>query len=109
MSSKYGNKKTVVDGVTFDSKKEARRYQELTLLQKSGAICDLEMQPKYVLVPKQRNAFGRAEREVTYVGDFRYIESGKIVIEDTKGFRTPDYIIKRKLMLHIHGITVIET
>jgi len=105
---KYRNKKTVVDGITFDSKKEAIRYSELKLMERTGCIDTLTLQPKFTLIPSQRNADGKAERPVVYVGDFMYRENGQFVVEDTKGFRTPDYIIKRKLMLKEHGITVRE-
>lgn len=105
---KYLNKKTVVDGITFDSKKEAKRYGELKILEKAGQIDTLTLQPKFTLIPSQRRADGKEERPVVYIGDFMYRENGKFVVEDTKGFRTADYIIKRKLMLKEHGITVRE-
>lgn len=106
--SKYGNKKVVIDGLTFDSKREAKRYSELKLLERAGQIDTLTLQPKFTLIPGQRNAGGKAERPVVYIGDFMYRENGQFVVEDTKGFRTPDYVIKRKLMLKEHGITVRE-
>lgn len=108
--TKYRNKKTVIDGMTFDSKKEARRYSELLLLERAGAIHNLQTQVKYVLIPSQRDPeTGKViERECAYKADFVYTENGKIVVEDTKGFRTKDYIIKRKLMLKVHGIRIRE-
>lgn len=106
--SKYLNKKTVIDGITFDSKKEARRYSELKLLERAGRIDTLTLQPKFTLIPSQRRADGKAERPVVYIGDFMYRENGQFVVEDVKGFKTPDYIIKRKLLLQVHGITVKE-
>ena len=122
--NKYGSKKVEVNGIVFDSKKEAKRYQELLLLEKAGAIQNLQRQVKYVLIPAQREwtneiyTKGRKkgcfkkgkliERECSYIADFVYIENGKIVCEDTKGFRTKDYIIKRKLMLKVHGIRITE-
>ena len=122
--NKYGSKKVEVNGIVFDSKKEAKRYQELLLLEKAGAIQNLQRQVKYVLIPVQRECTneiytkGRKkghfkqgkllERECSYIADFVYIENGKIVCEDTKGFRTKDYIIKRKLMLKVHGIRITE-
>lgn len=122
--SKYHAKKISVDGITFDSKKEARRYQELKLLEKAGEISDLQMQVKFVLIPAQREFTMETyksgpkkgcykpgkllERECAYYADFRYIENGKVIVEDTKGFRTPEYKIKRKLMLHVHGIQIKE-
>ncbi len=108
MKSKYGNRKTEVDGITFDSKREAKRYGELRLLEQAGLIRGLSLQPKFTLVPPQRNADGKAERAVQYVGDFLYFEGERAIVEDAKGVRTPDYIIKRKLMLERHGITVRE-
>ena len=116
--SKYHSKKITRDGFTFDSQKEARRYAELKLLEKSGAITDLQQQVKYVLLPAQyRPMFDRkahkwkdrcVEREVCYVADFVYQQDGKLIVEDTMGFKTKDYIIKRKLMLYIHNIQIKE-
>jgi hypothetical protein len=99
--SKYGNKKQVVDGFKFDSKKEAKRYEVLKLLQSSGKITGLERQPKYVL----QEAFirdGKKYRPITYVADFRYFDKdlGKVVVEDVKGWRTEVYRIKAKMFIH---------
>ena len=116
---KYNNKKITRNGITFDSKKEARRYGELLLLERAGEITDLQRQVEFVLIPTQRDPDiigvrggvkkGRAiELPVKYVADFVYKENDKIVVEDTKGFKTKDYIIKRKLMLYIHGIRIKE-
>ncbi len=102
--TKYGNKK---EG-GFDSAKERKRYQDLLLLEKIGAIKDLQRQVKFNLIPKQEGDY-RNERAVDYVADFQYVESENIVVEDVKGFRTPDYVIKRKLMLYIHGVSIYET
>lgn len=106
--SKYGAKKVTVNGITFDSKKEAKRYGELVLLERAGKITDLQRQVKFELIPSQRIDGKVVERACTYVADFVYIEDGKKVVEDTKGFKTKDYIIKRKLMLWVHGIQVKE-
>lgn len=108
--SKYNSKKTVVDGQTFDSKKEANRYQELLLLEKAGVIKNLSRQVKFVLIPSQRDESGKViERECSYKADFVYYEEdGETVVEDVKGFRTKDYIIKRKLMLYQYGIRIRE-
>lgn len=108
---KYGNKKTVLDGMEFDSKKEARRYAELKMLEKAGAISGLECQKKFELIPKQRDENGKAVRNCEYVADFVYIDAktGQQVVEDVKGMKTKDYIIKKKLMLKVYGITVKET
>ena len=108
MQNKYHNQKVVVDGITFDSKKEAKRYRELSLLQRAGAICDLEFQKQYILVPSQKINGKVVEQSVKYKADFVYTENGVTVVEDTKGVKTKDYIIKRKLMLYIHGIRIRE-
>ena len=105
---KYHNTKVFVDGHTFDSKKEAKRYYELRLLEKAGEISDLQLQVKFVLIPSQRIDGKLVERECAYKADFVYQENGKTIIEDTKGFKTKDYVIKRKLMLFIHGIRIKE-
>lgn len=116
---KYGNKKTVVDGITFDSQKEAKRYKELSLMERAGMISDLQRQVKFILIPSQRepDTVGKKgglhkgkliERECTYVADFVYQENGQTVVEDTKGFRTKDYLLKRKMMLFFHGIKIKE-
>lgn len=107
---KYHNRKTVVNGHTFDSKKEANRYSELLLLERAGAIHDLRTQVKYVLIPSQRSKeTGKIiERECSYKADFVYTEGGETVVEDVKGYRTKEYIIKRKLMLHVYGIRIRE-
>ena len=106
--NKYHSKKAVVNGIAFDSRKEARRYSDLSLLERAGMISDLQRQVKFELLPSQRIDGKVVERPVTYVADFVYKERGKTVVEDTKGFKTKDYIIKRKLMLYIHGIRVKE-
>ena len=107
------------NGIAYDSAKEARRHAELLLLEKAGKITNLQTQVKFVLIPAQyepdtigpRGGVKRGkliEREVSYIADFVYEENGKMVVEDTKGFRTKDYIIKRKMMLWIHGIRIQE-
>lgn len=106
---KYGNRKVTIGGQTFDSTREYERFKKLRLLERAGQIDTLTRQPKFTLLPSQRNADGKVERPVVYVGDFMYREDGKFVVEDAKGLRTRDYIIKRKLMLERHGITVRET
>ena len=108
MRSKYGNRTVTRNGETFDSAKEARRYGELVLLERAGQVFDLKRQVKYELIPTQKIGGKVVERACTYVADFVYKENGKTVVEDTKGFRTKDYNIKRKLMLYIHGIRIKE-
>lgn len=122
MRNKYSNIKTCVNGISFDSRKEARRYSELLLLQRAGVIRDLELQKKYVLIPAQYETYERygkkgqrlqdgqrlVEKECAYLADFVYKEDGKTIVEDTKGIKTKDYIIKRKLMFYVHGIRIKE-
>lgn len=119
---KYRNKKTTVYGIEFDSKKEAARYGELRLLQFAGKISDLEIQKEFELIPAQYETFPRygkngqrlkdgkrcIEKPVKYKADFVYKENGSVIVEDTKGVKTKDYIIKRKLMLYIHNIRIKE-
>lgn len=110
MKRKYGNRKVTLDGHSFDSKREAGRYGEIKLLERTGQITDLELQPRFELIPKQRRDDGKPERACEYVADFRYtdVRTGQQVIEDAKGMRTRDHIVKRKLMLQVHGISVRE-
>ena len=93
---------------TFDSLKEARRFNELVLLERAGLIQDLQTQVKFELIPSQRIDGKVVEYACNYIADFVYSQDGKTVVEDTKGFKTKDYIIKRKLMLYIHGIRIHE-
>lgn len=119
--NKYKNKKIVIDGIEFQSKKEARRWQELKLLEQAGEIYDLQRQVKFTLIPAQREPDikgvrgGRIkgkllERECCYYADFVYFMKDDVtpVVEDTKGVRTPEYVIKRKLMLYNYDIQVKE-
>ena len=114
---KYGNKKIQIDGITFDSRKEAQRYSELKLLQRAGIIVGLDLQKEFELIPAQYetviNKAGKkkkvcVERAVKYKADFAYFKNGEQIVEDTKGVRTKDYIIKRKLMLWVFGIKIVE-
>ena len=119
--SKYHSKKVTFDGETFDSLHEHKRFCELRLLQRAGKITDLQRQVKFVLIPTQREPDkigvrggvkkgNVIEQECAYLADFTYYtDAGDYVVEDTKGCRTQDYIIKRKLMLYIHGIRIQET
>lgn len=106
--AKYGNRKITMDGFTFDSQREFMRYCELRLLLRAGAITDLQRQVKFELIPAQRIDGKVVERAITYIADFVYKEHGKTVVEDAKGMRTKEYIIKRKLMLWIHDIRIVE-
>ena len=124
VNSKYNAKKTTVDGIEFDSQKEARRFRELVLLERAGLIQDLQRQVKFVLIPTQyeryerystktgkrlQDGIRRVEQEVSYGADFEYTINGKQFVEDSKGYRTADYILKRKMMLYFHNIRIKET
>ena len=119
--NKYHAKKVSIQGEVFDSKREAARYMELKELEMAGRISGLQRQKKFVLVPAQYEPETTGprggkikgkllEREVTYYADFVYFdeEEKDFVIEDTKGVRTKDYIIKRKLMLWLNGYQIRE-
>lgn len=115
--NKYGSSKVEVDGIVFDSQREASRYRQLKLLEGEGMIRDLRRQVKYILIPTQysKTEFNKdkspkvIEKECSYYADFVYFdEFGTEHVEDTKGMKTKDYIIKRKLMLHVHGIRIEE-
>lgn len=105
--SKYHNKKTVVNGITFDSAKEAGRYRELWLLQRAGVIRDLRLQVRFEVIPKTLHC-----RATYYVADFVYEEkkNGEWVkiVEDVKGVKTDVYKLKKHLMEHVHGINIRE-
>ena len=101
MYKKYHNKKTVADGIKFDSKLEAKRYGQLKLMERAGVIRDLELQPEYELIPSFRKN-GKTWRRTVYKADFRYIlcEDDKIIIEDVKGSTvviTDVFRLKQKL------------
>lgn len=103
---KYSNKKVVTEsGIKYDSKREAKRGAELELLEKIGAISELQRQVRYEIIPKQDG-----ERACTYIVDFEYIDEEKFkrVWEDVKGHKTEVYRIKKKLMRYVHGITITE-
>lgn len=114
VQSKYGNRKTVVDGITFDSKKEADRYIELKYMERAGLIRCLELQPKYCLIPTLEGSNGKiAQRAVYYRADFEYLEKNKLggwnrVVEDVKGCRTDVYKLKKKLLRWRLGIEIRE-
>ena len=94
----------------YDSKREHKRARELRFMQMDGQISELREQVKYVLIPAQRDAGGKLlERECAYLADFVYKDrQGNTVVEDSKGMKTQVYIIKRKLMLQVHGIRIAE-
>lgn len=129
--SKYGSKKITRDGITFDSQKEYRRFCELSLLQKAGTITELKTQVRFELIPAQYAEYPTGEyykrgekkglpkikrvcveQSVVYVADFVYYRNGKKIVEDVKSLATKkkeSYIIKRKLLLWVHGIKLKET
>ena len=108
--SKYGNRKTVVDGVVYDSAKEARRGAELLLMERAGLISDLQAQVKYILIPAQRQRGKVVERAATYIADFVYKQNGETIVEDVKSpaTRTDVYRLKKKIMLYKYGIRIKE-
>ena len=131
--NKYSNKKVTYNGQTFDSQREAHRFKELLLLQRAGVINDLQTQVEFELLPaffeevptgefyKRGPKKGQpkmkrvcVEQSVKYIADFAYYENGKKVVEDAKGYRDPSsaghakFVLKRKMMLHFHGIRIKE-
>jgi hypothetical protein len=120
MRSKYRSRKITRDGITWDSVKEYKRWRELLLLERAGEITDLKRQVEFELIPAQRepDIVGKRggikkgktlEHKCSYIADFVYQQNGKTVVEDTKGFKTPEYRIKRKLLLYMHGLRIKET
>ena len=103
MASKYHNIKASYEGITFDSRKEAHRYQELLWMERAGLIRNIELQPRYdLIVNSQKIGF--------YKADFRYemVDTGEAVVEDVKGVRTPIYVMKCKLVKALYGIDIVE-
>lgn len=101
--NKFGAKKTVVDGIEFHSAKEAKRYQELRLLERAGEISHLELQPVFKLAIGNDPVLIRSKgypngRQAKYIGDFSYFNGKHRVVEDAKGFRTPEYKLKKALV-----------
>lgn len=132
-NTKLNNQSITIDGIEFDSKKEGHRYCELKLLQRTGQISDLELQKRYELIPAQYETVETGEyykvgakkgqpktkrvcieQSVVYIADFVYQENGQTVVEDVKGFRDTSsatyakFVLKRKMMLWIHGIRIKE-
>lgn len=132
-NTKLNNQSITIDGIEFDSKKEGRRYCELKLLQRAGEISNLECQKRYELIPAQYETVETGEyykvgakkgqpktkqvcieQSVVYIADFVYQENGQTIVEDVKGFRDTSsatyakFVLKRKMMLWIHGIRIKE-
>lgn len=105
---KYHSKKVIHNGEKFDSKKECARFCQLSLLEKAGVIKNLRRQVKFELIPSQKINGKVVEHACAYVADFVYEMDGKTIVEDTKGYKTKDYIIKRKLMLYLKNIQISE-
>lgn len=102
-NNKYGNIETVVDGIKFDSKKEAMRYAELKLMEKNGFISELELQKKFELQPSFYDSEGHKQRPIFYVCDFFYKQADKYIIEDVKSAITRNnavYKLKKKMMAY---------
>ena len=102
--SKYNNRRVNSPDGWFDSQREYKRWGELKLLEKAGEIKDLKRQVPYELIPKD----GRL-RAIKFIADFVYMEKGKEVVEDSKGYRNRLYMLKWRMMLHTHGIEILET
>ena len=121
MKTKYHNRKVKTgDGIVHDSRKEAVRWEQLKVMEEKGEILELKRQMEFLLIPpqyeeietgkrKKKTKRKLVERAVVYRADFVYHDkNGDIVVEDTKGFKTRDYIIKRKMMLYIYGVKIRE-
>lgn len=106
--SKYNAKKTVVDGIEFDSAKEAKRYAKLRALEDAGKIQGLRLQVPFELLPSF-DCDGVKYRGMKYVADFVYYRDGKVVVEDCKGFKTAEYKLKKKLMAYINHVNIKES
>ena len=108
MRNKFNAKKTVVDGITFDSTKEAKRYAKLRDMERAGKIQGLRLQVPFELVPSFE-CDGVKYREMRYIADFVYYRNGKQVVEDTKGVKTAEYKLKKKLMAYVNHINIEES
>lgn len=106
--NKFQAIKTTVDGIRFDSKREAARYSDLKWLERVGEISHLRLQVPFEVIPAV-TIYGIYHRPTIYKADFTYYQNGRFVVEDAKGIRTPDYKLKRKLMKTVHNIEVLET
>ena len=110
--SKYNSRKTVIDGITFDSKKESKRYVELKKKQDEGEITDLRLQVPFELLPSftiEIDGKKRKRRNIRYIADFVYCENGQKVVEDVKGRKTDVYKLKKKLFEYKYKTTIKET
>lgn len=107
--SKYHNAKTCVDGITFDSKLESKRYRELKIMENQGIIKDLVLQPSYELIPKFIKE-NKIYRKTCYKADFSYfdLKQGKTIVEDVKGVKTDVYMLKNKLFEYLYPALTIK-
>lgn len=106
--NKYHSKKTVIDGIQFDSAKEAKRYTKLRDMERAGKIQGLRLQVPFELLPSFE-CDGVKYRGMKYVADFVYFRNGRQVVEDCKGFRTTEYKLKKKLMAYVNHINIEES
>jgi len=104
---KYNAQAVEVDGIRFDSKLEAKRYQELQLLAAAGEIHALQLQPRFELQESFRDAHGKKHRAINYVADFQYVENGHVIVEEVKGHETAVWRLKKKLFLYRYGRQVV--
>jgi hypothetical protein len=107
--SKYNNIRTVIDNISFMSKREAERYRELKMFERCGSIQDLKLQPKFVLQEGFIDRDGVKHSKISYIADFSYIDRGELVVEDVKGMKTSIYKLKKKLFLFKYNYKFIET
>ncbi len=106
---KYNNRVTMVDGIKFHSLKEGERYAELKLMERAKLITALTLQPKFELIPGDKRN-GKVIRATYYIADFQYKdEHGNIVVEDVKGHKTKEYLLKKKLFEHLYKMSILET
>lgn len=121
MRNKYGNKKAKHDGIIFDSRRERDRYISLLTLLRAGEISDLKMQVPFEIIPavyetvekqsktKVKMVEQRVQRATHYIADFVYKDKdGNLVVEDSKGVKTKEYILKKKMMRAFLGIEIKE-
>lgn len=108
MGSKYHSRKTTIDGIQFDSTKEAKRYTKLRDMQEAGEIQDLRLQVPFEILPSFE-CDGVKYRGMKYIADFVYNRDGKQVVEDTKGWKTAEYRMKKKLMAYMNHINIEES
>lgn len=104
---KYHNKKCEYKGLKFDSLKERNHYIVLEQLEKTNQIKDLKRQVKFELQPSFK-LNGKTIRAINYIADFTYLKDGILVVVDTKGFRTKDYLLKKKMFQYKYGMDIVE-